>query len=329
MTELRMNPLTGRWVTIAGERASRPSDFVPRRLPIEADPTRPCPFCPGNEESTPPALETYGPQGRWLVRVVPNLYPAFAGSGPLAVTHHDPLHCSAPATGIHEVLVLSPHHRSSIADLSEAQAGLVMAALRDRLEDHAATTGIEYTQIIVNHGREAGASIEHPHGQLLGIPFVPGELAEELTAFDSFERAGHPQPLLLAALETELRAGQRVVLEDERVVVLCPYWSGSPYELLLVPRRPEAHLARAAPADLAAMGRALRAIAGRLRALLGDVAYNVVVHTAPHHDERAFCWHLHVLPQTTTAAGFEQGTGVRINVVPPERAALELCDVGG
>lgn len=335
MTELRLNPLTGRWVTIAGERASRPSDFVPRRLPIEADPNRPCPFCPGNEEATPPALETYGHQGRWLVRVVPNLYPAFAGSGPFTLTQHSALHTSAPANGIHEVLVLSPHHRSSFADLSEAQAGLVMAALRDRLEDHASAGGIEYTQVIVNHGREAGASIEHPHGQLLGIPFVPGELAEELACFEAFASnapvgdGGEPLGLLAAAVEAELRADQRIVWADDRVVVLCPYWSGSPYELLVVPTHGGPHLARAAPADVAAVGRALRVVAGRLRALLGDVAYNVVFHTAPHHAEPRFCWHVHLLPQTTTAAGFEQGTGVRINVVPPERAAFELSEVGG
>jgi UDPglucose--hexose-1-phosphate uridylyltransferase len=329
MTELRFNPMTSRWVTIAAERASRPSDFVPRRLPIEAEPNRPCPFCPGNEEATPPALETYGPQGRWLVRVLPNLYPAFAGSGPLQITDHDPLHRSAPATGIHEVLVLSPHHRVSIADVSEAQAGLVMAAVRDRMEDHAAVAGVDYTQVIINHGREAGASIEHPHGQLLGVPFVPRELSEELAGFEAYAAATDGELLLTAAVESELRAGQRVVVEDERVVALCPYWSASPYELLVVPRRPTAHLAWAAPADLAAVGRALREVAGRLRALLGDVAYNVVFHTAPHHADPCFCWHVHVLPQTATAAGFEQGSGVRINVVPPERAALELDEVGG
>ena len=129
MTELRFNPLAGRWVTVAGERMSRPSDFVPRRLPVEAEPNRPCPFCPGHEEDTPPALESYGPKGGWQVRVVPNLYPAFAGAGSLVPTDHGPLHRSAPARGIHEVLVLSPHHRLSWADLSDAQAGLVMAAI--------------------------------------------------------------------------------------------------------------------------------------------------------------------------------------------------------
>ena len=324
--ELRFNPLLGRWVTVAGDRASRPSDFVPRRLPIEADPQRPCPFCPGHEEATPPALESYGPKGQWQVRVVPNLYPAFRGSGPLCTTDHGPLHRSAPATGIHEVLVLSPHHRLSWADLSDAQAGLVMAALRDRLEDHAQQQGVEYTQIIVNHGREAGASIEHPHGQLLGIPFVPGELEEEMTNFAAFGMDDSGGLLQTAVIEEE-RANKRIVIANERVVAFCPYWSGSPYELLVVPRRAVSRLDRASPKDLVATGRVLRDVLGRLRALLGDVAYNVVFHTAPHGRDPEFCWHVHVLPKTTTAAGFEQGTGVRINVVEPEVAAQQLLDI--
>ena len=330
MTELRFNPLLARWITVAVERASRPSDFVPRRLPVENEPGRPCPFCPGHEESTPPALESYGPKGRWQVRVVPNLYPAFAGSGPLQPTEHSPLHRCAPATGIHEVLVLSPHHRLSWADLSDAQAGLVMAAIRDRVEDHAHQLGVEYTQVIVNHGREAGASIEHPHGQLLGIPFVPGDLDEELANFAAYRTSGEGETgrgLLQAVVSEEQRRGERVVIDDERVAVLSPYWSGSPYELLVVPNRPTAHLDRAAPGDLAATGRVLRDVLSRLRALLGDIAYNLVFHTAPHRLEPEFCWHVHVLPKTATAAGFEQGTGVRINVVSPERATQQLLDI--
>ncbi len=100
--------MTGRWVVIAGERAQRPSDFLPRRLPVEDDPQRPCPFCPGREGELPPALESYGPDGRWQVRVVPNLYPAFSGNDPMVVSHLGPVYTQAPASGIHEVLVLSP-----------------------------------------------------------------------------------------------------------------------------------------------------------------------------------------------------------------------------
>ena len=91
MSELRLNPMTGRWVTIVAERAHRPSDFAPRTPQVEADPGRPCPFCPGNEEATPPALETYGTTGEWALRVVPNRFPAFEGSDPMTVKNLGPV----------------------------------------------------------------------------------------------------------------------------------------------------------------------------------------------------------------------------------------------
>src|SRR6187455_3557405 len=142
MSQLRLNPLTGRWVTVAVERASRPGELISRQLPVEADPSRKCPFCPGNEEATPPALETYGPQGEWLVRIVPNLYPAFSGRELMSVTNIGPVFTQAPASGIHEVVVFSPSHDASWADLTDPQAGLVMAAVRDRIEEHASIGGL-------------------------------------------------------------------------------------------------------------------------------------------------------------------------------------------
>lgn len=186
MNQLRLNPLNGRWVTVATGRASRPADLADDDRPVETDPQRPCPFCPGHEEETPPALETYGPDGNWRLRVVPNRYPAFEGSGDMVVERLGPLFARAPATGIHEVLVFTPEHHQSWADLDDAAAGLLMATVRDRLEDHAHTSGVRYSQAIVNHGRAAGASISHPHGQILGIGFVPGELVEELAGFRRF-----------------------------------------------------------------------------------------------------------------------------------------------
>lgn len=320
MSQLRLNPLTGRWVTVAIERAARPGDFAPRRLAVEADPARPCPFCQGNEEATPPALESYGPNGMWQVRVVPNLYPAFSGDEPMVVTHLGPVFTQARASGIHEVLVLSPVHDAGWADLDDKGAGLVMAAIRDRMEDHGRRSTVRYTQAIVNHGREAGASLEHPHGQLLGIPFVPGEIADEQAGFLRFEGSC----LLCTALDAELADDHRVVLQDERVAVVCPFWSGTPYEMLVVPRTHDSHLAHAAPADVVAVGRALRSALALLRTAIGDIAYNVVFHTAPHHHDGDFHWHVHVLPRVTSIAGFEQGTGVMINIVAPELATQHL-----
>lgn len=320
MSQLRLNPLTGRWVTIAVERAARPGDLISRQLPVEADPQRACPFCPGNEEATPPALETYGPSGTWLVRVVPNLFPAFEGNEPLRVQNLGPVFTQASASGVHEVLVFSPDHHGSWADLDDKQAGLAMAAIRDRLEDHARRSTVRYTQAIVNAGREAGASLDHPHGQLLGIPFVPGEIAEEEAGFRRFEGSC----LLCTVTEAELQSTHRVVIDDERAVVVCPYWSGAPYEMLVLPRHHDVHLEDASPADVVAVGRAIRDALVLLRSHVGDAAYNLVFHTAPHHHEGPFHWHVHIVPRLTSLAGFEQGTGVMINIVAPELAAHHL-----
>ncbi len=320
MSQLRLNPLTGRWVTVAVERAARPSELVSRQLPIESEPRRECPFCPGNEEATPPALESYGPGGQWLVRVVPNLFPAFEGNEPLRVQNLGPVFTQASASGVHEVLVFSPEHDASWADLDDKHAGLAMAAIRDRMEDHARRSTVRYTQAIVNAGREAGASLEHPHGQLLGIPFVPGEIAEEEAGFRRFEGSC----LLCTMVEAELQAGHRIVCSDDRVVVVCPFWSGAPYEMLVLPRTHEVHLESTAPQDVVAVGRAIRDALQLLRKGVGDAAYNLVFHTAPHHHEGPFHWHVHIVPRLTSLAGFEQGTGVLINIVAPELAARHL-----
>jgi UDPglucose--hexose-1-phosphate uridylyltransferase len=320
MSQLRLDPLTGRWVVLASERSERPFAFLERSLPVEGDPTRPCPFCPGQEDSIPPALETYGPGGRWLVRVVPNLYPAFDGNAPMVVTHLGPVFTQAPASGIHEVLVLTSDHNASWADLPEAHSGLVMAAIRDRMEEHASVAGLRYSQAVVNRGREAGASIEHPHGQLLSMPFVPGEIADELGGFARFQG----NCLLCAVADAEEEAGHRVVYADEQVVVVCPFWSGTPYQMLIIPRRHSPHLHRAAPADLAAVGRSIQLTLAAMRARLGDVAYNVMLHSAPYRVSSDYHWHAHVLPKVTTRGGFELGSGVLINVMAPERAADEM-----
>ena len=320
MSQLRLDPLTGRWVVIASERAARPDAFLRPALAVQEDASR-CPFCPGNEEDNP-ALETYGPNGSWLVRVVPNLYPAFSGDEPMAVSNLGPVFTQAPASGIHEVLVLSPAHDTPWSRLTDAQAGLVMAAVRDRVEEHASTPGLRYSQVIVNAGREAGASLEHPHAQLLGMPFVPREVADEQAGFARFEG----NCLLCAVADAEIDVRHRLVQEDERAVVICPYWSGAPYEMLVIPKVHGSHLHRSQPQDVTAVGRAVRDALSRLESTVGDVSYNVVFHAAPYRAAGGFHWHVHLLPKLTTPAGFELGTGVPINLIAPEIAAGILRD---
>ena len=323
MSQLRLNPLTGRWVTIVADRAERPTDFAPRLAQVEADPGRPCPFCPGHEEATPSALETLDAGGHWRMRVIPNLYPAFEGDEPFAVHHLGPVHVEAEASGIHEVFVFTPSHEGGAHDISDDDAGDMMLMLKRRLQEHAATTHVRYTQAIINHGREAGASLAHPHGQLLGLPFVPGEILEEQRAFTRFEGGC----ILCATVEAELVDGKRVLFATDDVVCVSPYWAGTPYELLIMPRSHDLHLTDSDDDSLRAVGIAIRDSLVALREVHGDVAYNVVFHTAPHRYNGAYHWHVHLFPKLVTTAGFERGTGVMINIVAPEVAAEQLRKV--
>jgi UDPglucose--hexose-1-phosphate uridylyltransferase len=265
-------------------------------------------------------MEVPGPDGRWDVRVVPNKYPAFSGTDPMVVTHLGPVFTQAPASGVHDVIVLSPDHNISWADIDAEHSARIMAAIRGRMLEHSAQPGLRYSQAVVNSGREAGASIEHPHGQLMSMPFIPGEAANELAGFARFQG----NCLLCAVIEAESEAHHRIVFEDQRVVMLCPFWSGTPYEMLLIPRTHETHLYAAREEDLAAIGASVQLALASLRGRLGDVAYNLMFHSAPFRTTADFHWHVHVVPKISTRGGFEMGSGVLINVVPPERAAEDL-----
>jgi UDPglucose--hexose-1-phosphate uridylyltransferase len=265
-------------------------------------------------------LETYGPTGHWLVRVVPNLYPAFEGDEPFVVANRGPVFTQATAGGIHEILIFSPEHNDTWGMLSREQSGLVMAALRDRLEEHAQRPNLRYTQAIVNSGREAGASVEHPHGQLLGMSFIPRELAEEQARFARFVGSC----LLCTTMDAEEDSGDRVIFADDRVVVVCPFWSAVPYEMLVIPRRHSPHMHKSPTEDLVAVGESIRTSLNHLAHTVGNVAYNIVFHSAPYRVGEPFHWHAHIWPKATTTAGFELGTGVAINVISPEESAETL-----
>ena len=265
-------------------------------------------------------MERTGASGNWQVRVVPNLYPAFSGQDPMVVSHLGPVFTQAPASGVHDVVVLSPDHNASWADMDAAHSAMVMSAISERMLEHSAIPGLRYSQAVVNSGREAGASIEHPHGQLLSMPFIPGEAANELAGFARFQG----NCLLCAVMDAEDEVTHRVVYADERVMVICPFWSGTPYEMLLIPRSHEIHLYNASEEDLAATGRSVQLGLASLRSRIGDVAYNLMFHSAPFRTTADFHWHVHIVPKISTRGGFEMGSGVYINVVPPEQAADDL-----
>ena len=328
MNQLRLDPLSGRWVVVSTGRAERPAAFVTRSTFVQEDTTRPCPFCPGNEEASPPALETYGPTGAWLVRVVPNLYPAFSGDEPFVVTNRGPVFTQATAGGIHEVLILSPEHDASWSMLSGEQTGLVMAALRDRIEEHSQRPNLRYSQAIVNAGREAGASIEHPARSVTSA--CPSSLASWWR-----NRPGSPGSPDGASCalpsDAEEDVGYRVVYADERVLVICPFWSGTPYEMLVIPRVPWTSSATtASPSRPGRRGSGaapgvpwpVYARPRRRRGLQPGVPLSPLPRAPePYH------WHVHVWPRSChhrwPASSWARGW--LINIVNPEQAAEQLA----
>jgi UDPglucose--hexose-1-phosphate uridylyltransferase len=320
--ELRLDPLSGLRTIVAGDRELRPGAFIEAAGRPPIDP-RSDPFAPGNEDQTPPELYALRDDDGWTVRVVPNLYPALAGEGedggdPLASGRGEPdLFATRPATGAHEVIVNARESVSSLAELEPAQVEAAVGVWRARQRVHA---GAAYTHLIVNEGREAGASLPHTHAQLYALPFVPAAVARERERYTAYADRTQGRNLLEDLLQQEVRLGERIVAVDEEAVVLCPFAARVPFHFQLIPRRPAARFADDGPLGARLLHEALV----RLRGALGGLPpLNLWVRTAPRDAER-FCWHIDVLPRLAQVAGLELGTGVHLNVLPPERAAERL-----
>jgi UDPglucose--hexose-1-phosphate uridylyltransferase len=321
-----------------------------------------CPFCEGSEDRTPPELYALRPGGGeadgpgWATRVVPNLYPALAdpssgsflasaakkepqlgGGGTSAeagafASGGDPLLASRragepdlfstrPATGNHEVIVNGPEHVTAMAELEEAQFATAVATWRERMRAH---PDAAYQQLIVNEGRGAGASLEHTHAQLYALPFVPAAVARERERAGAYAERTAGGGLLSDILVEEVRRGERLVAIDDEAALICPWASRSPFELRVIPRR-EAPRFEDDVAGAAMIRTAMQVLAKRFGR---PPELNLWVRTAPHGAEQ-FNWHVDIAPRLTIKAGFELGTGIDINVYPPERAAADLRECVG
>jgi UDPglucose--hexose-1-phosphate uridylyltransferase len=282
--------------------------------------------------------------------VVPNLYPALGGSDALSpdtgdrsvheggapaadagsfASSGDPLlasrragepdlFSSRPATGSHEVLINSPRHLTAMAELDQDQFAVAVATWRERMRAHA---GASYLQLIVNEGGGAGASLEHTHAQLYALPFVPAAVARERERVGAYGERTAGGGLLGDVLVEEVRRRDRLVAIDEEAALICPWASRSPFELRVIPRR-EAARFEEDEGGAAMIHTAMRALASLFD---GPPELNLWVRTAPRGADR-FHWHVDIAPRLTIKAGFELGTGVDINVYPPEQAAADLRD---
>jgi len=341
--EVRIDQLTGLRTILAPERAQRPIEFVSERSAARSED---CPFCEGHEDRTPPETWADRPGGGapdspgWRVRAVPNLYPAVAtghDQAPQAeaetglAASADPLRAAArgaepdlfssqPARGHHEVIVHSPRHRVSLAELTDEELEAAVTAWRERMRS--LTVEAAYVQLIVNEGRDAGASLEHSHAQLYGLGFVPAAVARERERFAAYHERTAGGDLLSDIVTEEVRRRERLVAIDDEAVLACPWASRSPFELRLAPRRATPSFEEDGEVGTAMLRTAIRALTARFDGL---PQLNLWVRTAPRGVEH-FHWHLDIAPRIGIRAGFEMSTEVELNIYPPERSASELRD---
>jgi UDPglucose--hexose-1-phosphate uridylyltransferase len=340
MSELRFDPLKRRWVIVAEERALKPADLVREQPQL---PARNCPLCPGNEQHTGHEIlripSGSGTPSPWRVRVVPNKFPILRVEGALERTGHG-LYDVVSGVGAHEVIVETPAHDRSTADLSVEELRDVLAAFRARLADLKRDQRLRYLMLFKNHGVEAGSRLDHAHSQLVAIPEIPMQIAAELRSTRDYFR--HKERCLLCDVIRQERAdGERVVLETARFIAFAPFASAFPFQVTLAPRGHAHDFTTLGDEDLLQLGSTLRDVLRRVRTVLEDPPYNLALHTAPPDHPRPgrpglwdslhldWHWHLEIAPRLTHIAGFEWSTGFHINPVTPEAAAGFLREAAG
>jgi UDPglucose--hexose-1-phosphate uridylyltransferase len=326
MPELRIDPLSGHRTIVAGERSRRPGGAPTCTPPEPIDPEKD-PFAEGHEDRTPPELYALREAGTapdtpgWRVRVVPNLYPALSPAGGPETEQASPpgeprpeLFSAVPATGAHEVIVNGPQSVLSLAELSVDQVVSAVDVWRERMRAHAQSA---YLQLIVNERREAGASLPHTHAQLYALDFVPAAVARERERAGAHTTRTMGQSLLGDLVAEEVRRRERIVAIDEEAVLMAPYASRLPFQLMLAPRTPRARFEDEGATGAALLHEGLSRLA---RHLGSSPPLNLWIRTAPLGAED-FCWRIDVMPRLTHLAGLELSTEVNLNIVAPEHAA--------
>jgi UDPglucose--hexose-1-phosphate uridylyltransferase len=332
LPELRKDPITGRWVIIAADRAMRPTDFVREHVvPVGG---HFCPFCPGHETKTPPEVLAYRPggggpnEGGWSLRVVPNKFPALRVEGELNRVG-DGLYDKMNGIGAHELLIETPDHMLTMGDLTDKQVEDIFWAFRDRIVDLRKDSRLRYIIIYKNHGAGAGASLEHAHSQLIALPVVPKRAREELDGakryYDYRERC-----IYCDIIRQEMETASRIVLETGHYIALTPYASRFPFEICIIPKRHSSHFEHIEIPEVQNLGWMQRAVIRKIDKVLERPAYNMMIHSSPiqEGDITYYHWHIEIIPKLTKVAGFEWGTGFYINPTPPEEAAKFLRDAG-
>ncbi len=335
MPELRKDPIVNRWVIIATERAKRPTDFATPENGQESP--RGCPFCPGNESKTPPEIyavrsdssrpDTEG----WTVRVVPNKFPALRIEGDMekfGVGIYDRMN----GIGAHEVIIETTDHFEKIEMQSVDSLFEVYKTYKQRLADLKKDERFRYILIFKNEGITAGATLLHPHSQLIATPVTPKRIREELMGAQAYFEY-KDRCIFCDIIREEIRQKDRIVYENNSFISFCPFAARFPFEVWTLPKRHHPDYDSMGRDEIFAFADAMKVTLAKLTKALNGPHYNYMLHTGPvrwrrrgywatiEHD---FHWHIEIIPRLTNTAGFEWGTGFYINPTIPEDAAKFL-----
>jgi len=323
MSELRKDPIVGRWVIISVERGKRPTDFV---SPSQRKKGGFCPFCPGNEHTAPPEIIAFRPSGspkdspRWSLRVVPNKFPALQIHGELSKTGEG-IFDKMNGIGAHEVVIETPEHNLSLSTMPLKAVEDALWAYYMRLDDLKKDQRFKYALIFKNEGEAAGASLEHTHSQIIALPIVPKLVREEI---DSAERYFNfkERCIFCDVINQELEDGKRVIYENKDYLAIAPFAPRSPFETWILPKKHESAF-RPLNKDFSMLADILQRILRQIDRILDVPPYNFIIHTSPFYAEENeyYHWHMEITPKLTKIAGFEWGSGFYINPTPPEEAA--------
>jgi UDPglucose--hexose-1-phosphate uridylyltransferase len=332
LPELRKDPITGRWVIIATDRAKRPSDFTRQQVHITGQ--RFCPFCPGNELRTPPEILAYRTRGGanepgWTLRVISNKFPVLRVEGTVS-PKAEGLYDKMNGIGAHEVIIETPEHMQTLATMPEKRIEDLFWAHRDRVLDLRRDLRLKYVLLFKNHGEAAGQPLEHTHSQLIALPVVPKRVREELDGSRRYHNYKE-RCIYCDIVAQEMDGGSRIVSETDHFVVISPYAARFPFETWIIPKVHNSHAEAMLHAEIEDLARVLRSTLRRLDNTLEQPPYNLVLHSAPVQEAAIahYHWHIELIPKLTQVAGFEWGSGFHINPTPPEESAKFLRDAAG
>lgn len=319
-SELRQDIVTGDWVVIATGRAKRPEDFVSTsRAKDNPDVDDPFLDLRASDQEEPVLLYTK-PDGEWSLAVIPNKFPAFTrGRAPRDLSEGP--YFAMSGVGYHEV-VITHDPEKSIAELELWQVAEVVDAYHDRYMSLMSRKSVNSIQIFHNHGREAGASIAHPHSQLMAIPVISPYLKLELDGAELYHKNNRENVYQVIA-EYESKENLRVVFENEHFIVFCPFASRGAFETWILPKSGNPYFERITDDEKLALAEALQKGLFGIWKGLGNPAYNFYLHTAPcdGKDYPHYRWHFEILPRTSIWGGFELSNGIEVSTIQPEKAA--------